>query len=894
VANISPEENGKAFLSEADIAMFRYYRIRTGRLAGRVCRNNTSEVNQLGIQWRRDATVVLDGLTYLYIDPKTKQCVTYRHRPDHPPKDNSGKAAKYLSPDGDKSRRHLYFSSGCDRSLTDITVPVLLVESEMSVEAITDAAERAERPVLTLGCGGCMGWWGRIGKRLQPDGSNEDELGPLPDFYYIEWQGRDTVILFDSDGTTNLHVWHGKRRLAAFLTERGAAVRIAELGTVFKPDGAEKPRGKGPDDLIAELGDSAFWDVVYVARPLVDVSVDLAADEIDRLRKAKAANPQGGVIFGCEEAYERIAAVSVDSPRAQLIGQLAGLKLPGLTKALIQKEVRTAWEAMREEVDEAKQRIQREQKIRFPLDAYQLLGRDVREFFQARREIPEGTALIESLYCANTYTYDLFDTVAYLLYDSATALCGKSTSVERHAAICARAYSCANPTPAVIYRLIEQCHPTFILDEAEWLDSKDPRAAEVAMLYNAGYKRGAKVPRCEESGGEMQIRWFDVYGPKILAKIGSFTGTMLSRGIVIHLTKTYGLPQSFSRVIQREAAPLKERLEAYAVQRREALEELYNQQPDETYWPWLPARENELFNPLLLHARLIGEEFEKEVIAVVKAFTADKNRIILVEDERLSRALEVLEGLEEHLGLLLNQKVIDPSGWNESEANQIRASELLEKLSEKETWSDYLERRKNDKARTTAIGTFLRSFKPESKHDEKGTKYNLLDLSRKLARHLPPVLPLGTSPKTKAEQQPKKFEELLKSLADDRVLIHPPENSVKVSAQSTTSSCQSTYELTPEVSAEDRKVSADTLDVNQPSSTPPDTAETRDTTDTPNTSRTPNNSADTQGVSREHDLNESVSENPDTSNHFSGDSRSSHDVAKEDDEDQKGWLEGYL
>jgi hypothetical protein len=885
VASISPDEKGRGFLSEADLAMLRYYRIETARLVGRLCRNNTAEVNRLGIYWRRDSSAVLDGLTHVYIDPKTKQCVTYRHRPDQPPVDANGKAAKYLCPEANKTKRHLYFSSGADRWLTDVTVPALLAESEKSVEAITDAAERAGRPLLILGCGGCHGWWGRIGKRLQPDGTNEDELGPLPDFYYIEWEGRDAVILFDSDGTTNLQVWRATRRLATFLADRGAAVRIADLGTVFKPDGAEKLKGKGPDDLIAELGDGALWDVLYVARPLIDVAVDHAADEIDRLRKAKAANPQGGVIFGCEEAYERIAAVSVESLRAQLIGQLATIKLPGLTKSLIEKEVRAAWESMREEINEAKQRIQREQKIRFPLDAHQLLGQDVRRFFEARRGIPEGAALIESLFCANTYTFDLFDTVPYLLYDSATAACGKSTSVERHAAICARAYSCANPSPAVIYRLIKQCQPTFILDEAEWLDSKDPRAAEVAMLYNAGYKKGAKVPRCEEFDGEMRIRWFDVYGPKILAKIGSFSGTVLSRGIVIHLTKTYGLPQSFSRVIQKEAAPLKQRLEAYAAQRREALEELYKNQPDETYWPWLAGRENELFNPLLLHARLIGEEFEKEVIAVVRAFTADKDKIILLEDERLARALELLEVLEDHLGVLLSRKQIDPKGWKESGANQIRASELLEKLSEKEIWSDYLERRKNDKARTTAIGTFLRSFKPESKHDEKGTKYNLLDLSCKLAKHIPPVAPSSTSPNTTTEQQPKNFEHLLNSLTDAGVAVYPSENGLEVSVELTTSSSEATYELTPQVSAENREAVADTLNTSQPISVPTDTLHGPGAHD---------GVADALGVSQEHSSNESVSGNPDTSDDLLGSSGGSHPVGEVGDDAKNDWLEGYL
>src|SRR5215469_747387 len=117
------------------------------------------------------------------------------------------------------------------------------------------------------------------------------------------------------------------------------------------------------------------------------------------------------------------------------------------------------------------------------------------------------------------------------------------------------------------------------------------------VIFDSGYRKGAVVSRCEEHGKE--LRDFRVYCPKVMVRIGNFKGTLLDRGILIHLTNAYGLPQTFLRVLKKEAVTLKRQLEAYAVQRRAALEDLYTAQPDETYWPELCGRESQLWNPLL-------------------------------------------------------------------------------------------------------------------------------------------------------------------------------------------------------------------------------------------------------------------------------------------------------
>ena len=686
-------------ITDEHLAVFARLRIDRKLLADAgICSVTDAQARDCG-QFGQSQIGDFSGIIFQYFDPETGHPVTTRLRRNHPEIDANGKVQrKYVSPWGDK--RHLYFSPGAASLLAEVTVPVVLVEAEKSSLALTALAARTERRILPIATGGCWGWRGKVGVASDPQGNRQEVRGPLPDLDRIAWTGRTAIILFDANVATNPNVQAARRALAQELESRGASVRIVDIPPI---DGVN-----GPDDLLCVSGDEAMWAVLDSARPFAETAEREAEASIADLETDRKRDPI--------PTMESLAAVPNPVRRTLLIGKLAALKIPGMTKDLIKQTVEAMRNGLGAKQEEAAEKARLERLTRLNVNPAKLIE-ELEGYFSRRRILPKDTALIEALFTINTHAFELFDTTPYVLYDSATGGCGKTTALERHEHVCARAYLGVDPSPAALYRRIDRDKPTWLLDEARAIHANGERGAELFALFDAGYKRGATVSRCEDHGKD--IRDFVVFCPKILARIGSFRGTLLDRGIVIHLEKASGLRQRRRNVLMKEAAPLKEKLEAYALQNHDRLRRLYEDQPDEGYWPQISGREEEVWGPLLIHARFAGPEIEKRAVKAALQFSAQKAKIAIAEDRTLALAREALEILTS-----LNCAVFFPK-------------DLVQSLQEKESWGEYLADRKSDKARVTAIGTFFNQFRPASRHTVAGTEYPRLDVIAALERHVP-------------------------------------------------------------------------------------------------------------------------------------------------------------
>jgi hypothetical protein len=244
-------------LLTADLSNFAQFGISSELLAAAGVRRvgDAEARDEFGI--RLPASSDLSGLVFPYLDPRTLKRVTVRLRRDRPEIDTDGRLLnKYVSACGD--RRHLYFAPGAIEFLGHTEIPVVLVEAEKSSLALTAWGKRNGHSFLAVGCGGCWGWRGRVGKVIAIDGSHVDEKGPLADLDLINWEDRDVVICFDSNAACNPNVRRARRDLAHELAARHASVRLANL-----PD---EKGVNGPDDYLACLGDAAITELLDSAR----------------------------------------------------------------------------------------------------------------------------------------------------------------------------------------------------------------------------------------------------------------------------------------------------------------------------------------------------------------------------------------------------------------------------------------------------------------------------------------------------------------------------------------------------------------------------------------------------------------------------------------------------
>jgi hypothetical protein len=240
-------------LTSADLASFATFGIDNALLtAAGIRRVTTEEAREHGIRYSGN----LAGLFFPYFDPESGHRTTGRLRRDHPEVDGDGKPiAKYLAPYGDT--RHLYFPPGSGSLLADPATTVLFVEAEKSALSGSGAASRTGRRLLVVATGGCWGWAGRIGKTEDPNGARVDVKGPLPDLARIVMMGRDVVIAFDSNCSTNANVQAARGAFARALVANGAKVRLADVPV--------EPGVNGPDDYLAVYGDAALFSLLDAA-----------------------------------------------------------------------------------------------------------------------------------------------------------------------------------------------------------------------------------------------------------------------------------------------------------------------------------------------------------------------------------------------------------------------------------------------------------------------------------------------------------------------------------------------------------------------------------------------------------------------------------------------------
>ena len=147
-----------------------------------------------------------------------------------------------------------------------------------------------------------------------------------------------------------------------------------------------------------------------------------------------------------------------------------------------------------------------------------------------------------ALWAAHTHAAGAFYVTPRLVLDSAEPESGKTRVLELLNLVCRRPELILSPTTPAIFRMLADGPMTLLFDEVDAIFN--PQTAgnheDLRALLNAGYKRGATIPRCVGDAAAMKVHRFAVFAPVALAGLagnGNLPATILTRAVVLHMRK---------------------------------------------------------------------------------------------------------------------------------------------------------------------------------------------------------------------------------------------------------------------------------------------------------------------------------------------------------------------
>lgn len=209
------------------------------------------------------------GILFSLFQARRRSVRDYRLRRDKPDMEyKQGEfkpKAKYLSPpDG---RNMLYSVPGTPvERYGDTQHPVIITEGEKKCLALESLAwygkgDAADGPRwLPIAVSGVWSWRGKTGRTEAPQGGWLRVTGPLPELDSIAWQGRQSIILFDSNAATNEDVARARSVFAQELRGRGAVVRFVDIPAEAGVNGVDDLVGAWGKDRVLNLIETSAYD----------------------------------------------------------------------------------------------------------------------------------------------------------------------------------------------------------------------------------------------------------------------------------------------------------------------------------------------------------------------------------------------------------------------------------------------------------------------------------------------------------------------------------------------------------------------------------------------------------------------------------------------------------
>lgn len=232
-----------------------------------------------------------------------------------------------------------------------------------------------------------------------------------------------------------------------------------------------------------------------------------------------------------------------------------------------------------------------------------------------------GYSFVAALWALHTLMYRKFDATPYMVVTAATKRSGKSRfGMEIMSFICNNPQPLTGVTAAVVYRMIRDLYPTFLIDEAERLGSE--AASDLRENLNAGYRQGTYVARIDKNTPEGVAKW-PLFCPKLFVLIGDTFDTLMDRSIVIRMVRGEPKMRFIRTAAETEGNALREAARAVMEENEVAIVTAYHR------WignglPFMSDRDQEIWFPLFAICEVLAPDMVDELKRIAVDMATEK------------------------------------------------------------------------------------------------------------------------------------------------------------------------------------------------------------------------------------------------------------------------------
>ena len=216
--------------------------------------------------------------------------------------------------------------------------------------------------------------------------------------------------------------------------------------------------------------------------------------------------------------------------------------------------------------------------------------------------LPAGIAGPITAWVVLTYCYDAFRILPILGIVSPVKRCGKTNLLEVLQGLVNKGLTASNISPAAVFRTIEKCSPTLLVDEADTF-LKDNE--ELRGVLNSGHTRTTAFVIRVVGENHEPVK-FSTWGPKAIAMIGTLPDTLHDRSVVVSLRRK-APDETVSRIdvdFENECNELRQACRRWADDNMDILR---------TIKPFVPTTNNDRvtdnWTPLLAIADVVGGDW---------------------------------------------------------------------------------------------------------------------------------------------------------------------------------------------------------------------------------------------------------------------------------------------